>query len=81
MTFLNAVFIYFLVWWITLFMILPLGVERHQDEGLGHDAGAPKIPHLRRKLLLNTALSAIVLGVIYVLVETGVIEWSAILGG
>jgi predicted secreted protein len=27
MTLLNALFIYILLWWLTLFMVLPLGVK------------------------------------------------------
>lgn len=78
MSFLNAAFIYFLIWWVMLFTVLPWGIERHQDEGLGHDAGAPRIPGLKRKIFLNTLLSGVILAVIYILVETDVINWSAI---
>ncbi|MDD9901634.1 MAG: DUF1467 family protein [Alphaproteobacteria bacterium] len=70
-----AFFLYLIIWWVTLFMVLPMGVQRHNEGGKGFDAGAPEKPDLVRKLLLNTLLSAIVLAVIYVLVETGVIRW------
>lgn len=76
MSLLNAVFIYLLIWWTMLFAVLPLGVERNTDSHLGHDAGAPKDPQLKKKLLLNTALSAGVLAVIWILVELHVITWG-----
>lgn len=73
---LTAFFIYLLIWWVTLFAVLPLGVERHTDEGKGHDAGAPKTPDLKKKIIINTIVSAIILALIYILVELKVITWG-----
>ena len=75
MTPLTALFIYFLIWWLTLFTVLPLGVKRHEEHGKGFDEGAPEKPNLGKKLLLNTVISAVILGIIEVLVKTGVIDW------
>ena len=79
MSLVSAFFIYFLIWWITLFTVLPLGVERNTETGKGFDAGAPKIPDLKRKLLLNTLISAVVLAVLWVLVATGVVNWNELM--
>lgn len=73
---LNAFFIYLLIWWVMLFTVLPLGVQRHDEDGKGYDAGAPRIPDLKKKLIINTLLSAVILAVIWVLVDIGVIRWS-----
>ncbi len=70
-----AAFIYLLIWWVTLFMILPLGVERHEEAGKGYDAGAPKFANLKKKLILNTAVSGVILAVIWLLVELEIIRW------
>lgn len=70
-----AFFIYLLIWWVTLFMILPLGVVRHNETGQGFDAGAPKAANMKKKLLLNTAVSGVILAVIWILVELEVIRW------
>lgn len=75
MTITYAVFIYLLIWWVTLFMILPIGVERHEESGKGYDAGAPKFANLKKKLVWNTAVSAVILAVIWVLVELDIIRW------
>lgn len=75
MSFWYALFIYLLIWWVTLFMILPLGVERHDEPGKGYDSGAPKSADIKKKLLLNTLVSAIIMAVIWVLVEIDVIRW------
>lgn len=76
MSLLNAFFIYFLIWWVMLFTVLPLGVQRNAESGKGFDAGAPKDPMLKKKLILNTILSAVILGIIEVLVELDVIRWG-----
>jgi predicted secreted protein len=77
MTLFTAVFIYLLIWWVMLFTVLPLGVRRHSEPGKGFDAGAPEKSNLGQKLILNTALSGVILAIIEVLVKTGVIDWHA----
>lgn len=77
MGFWNALFIYVLIWWTTLFLVLPLGVVRNSDPEKGHDAGAPVDAQFKKKLVINTLLSGAVLAVIWILVETGVITWGA----
>jgi predicted secreted protein len=76
MTPMTAFFIYLLIWWVMLFTVLPLGVKPHGEEGRGFDAGAPEKPDLKRKLILNTIISAVILAVIEALVRTGVINWN-----
>lgn len=76
MSILTAMFIYLLVWWVVIFTILPLGVERHEDTGKGYDAGAPKFANLKKKLQLTTLISAVIVAAMWVLVELGVIRWT-----
>jgi predicted secreted protein len=58
-----AVAIYFLIWWITLFAVLPWGVQAQGDEGApGTDPGAPKLPRLWSKLLWTTLVTTAVFG-------------------
>ena len=56
--------IYFVVWWITLFIVLPFGIknshEAGEDVSAGHEAGAPVATRLRVKALINTGLAAMV---------------------
>lgn len=64
----TAIAIYFLIWWITLFAVLPFGV-RAQDEAErppGTDPGAPAIPHILLKLLATTIVAGIVFAGCYV---------------
>ena len=41
----TAIAIYFLIWWIVLFAVLPWGVRAQGEEGApGTDPGAPRVP-------------------------------------
>ena len=57
----TAVAIFFLIWWVVLFAVLPFGVRSQHEDGemaAGTDPGAPVIPRLGRKLLLTTVVAA-----------------------
>lgn len=76
MSLVTLAFIYLLVWWIMLFTVLPVGVQRNTEDGKGHDAGAPMRPDLKKKLIINTMLSAVVMLIVYILVEMDIIRWG-----
>lgn len=55
--------IYFIIWWVTLFAILPFGVRSQHEDGAiepGTDPGAPKEPALLKKAVVTTIVSGIV---------------------
>lgn len=63
----TAVAIYFLIWWITLFAVLPFGV-RPQGEGEmapGTDPGAPAVPRILMKLVWTTVVAGVVFALCY----------------
>ncbi|MEP6828551.1 MAG: DUF1467 family protein [Aestuariivirga sp.] len=65
----SMIAIYFVIWWITLFAVLPFGVRNAQEAGVaveeGHDAGAPMFHGLWRKAAVNTVIAAVVFAVVY----------------
>ncbi|MCB9993862.1 MAG: DUF1467 family protein [Hyphomicrobiaceae bacterium] len=60
--------IYFVVWWLCLFMVLPFGIKS-QAEGStvveGTEPGAPQRPMLIRKILITTVISAVVTALLF----------------
>ena len=70
MTWLTAVVVYVLVWWVTLFAVLPLWVTPADPDDLGHGAGAPQHPYMLRKFALTTAIAAVIWLGIYVVVSS-----------
>jgi predicted secreted protein len=62
--------IYVVVWWITIFTILPIGVRSQDEAGEvtpGSERGAPVAPHLWTKAAVTTVISAVIVVLIYVL--------------
>ena len=60
--------IYVVVWWITIFAVLPIGVRRQDEAGEiapGSDPGAPAAPRLVFKAVITTVISAVILALIY----------------
>jgi predicted secreted protein len=67
----SIVAIYFVVWWIVLFAVLPWGVRTQEEEGeviLGTSPSAPAHPHLLRKAIATSILAAVVTFAIWVFV-------------
>jgi predicted secreted protein len=68
-----AVAIYFTIWWIALFAILPLGVRsQHEDEAErpeGSDPGAPVAPLLWKKAGITTVVSAVLFALFLLIVK------------
>ena len=68
----TAVAIFFLIWWIVLFAVLPWGVRAQGDEGApGTDPGAPMLPRLRAKLIWTTVVASAVWGICAVIYVNG----------
>jgi predicted secreted protein len=76
-----AFFVYFLIWWVMLFTVLPFGITRNREDGKGYDAGAPAKPDLKKKLIINTVISGVILGIIQILIVTGVLDWRGLFEG
>jgi predicted secreted protein len=69
MNWLTGIVVYILVWWVTLFAILPLWVTPADPEEPGFAAGAPRRPLMLRKMAVTTVVAAIIWLGIYVVVS------------
>ncbi|MBP2547235.1 putative secreted protein [Neorhizobium galegae] len=68
MQFLSAFAVYFVIWWITLFAILPIGLRTQGDEQdvvLGTVESAPARFRGGRVVLMTTIASALIYGAWY----------------
>jgi len=67
MSAITIIAIYFIVWWVVLFAILPWGATSAHESGAsvipGHAQSAPLRPMLVRKLLITTAIAAVIVGI------------------
>ena len=72
MTKTTIIAIYFLIWWVVLFAVLPWGVRAQGEEGApGTDPGAPTVPRLRAKLIWTTLVATAVWGICAVIYVNG----------
>ena len=68
MSLLPSVAIFFVIWWLCLFVVLPFGVKSQHETGdvaPGTDAGAPDRPHLLWRAAATTVLAAIIFACVY----------------
>ena len=65
----TALAIFFLIWWVVLFAVLPFGVRSQHEDGEmvpGTDPGAPVLSRLGSKLLWTTAVAVVIFAACYV---------------
>jgi predicted secreted protein len=63
----TGVVVYILIWFVTLFAVLPLWVAPSQPDEPGFAAGAPQRPLMWRKVGVTSAVAAVIwLGVFVV---------------
>ena len=64
----TAIAIYFLIWWVVLFAVLPWGIRSQTESGQvdpGTDPGAPAIPRLKLKLIWTTVIATVIFALCY----------------
>jgi predicted secreted protein len=62
----TALAIYFVIWWVVLFTVLPWGVRSQHEDGEmtpGTDPGAPVLTNLKLKLVWTTIVATLVFSV------------------
>ncbi len=59
----TSIAVYFLIWWVMLFAILPFGLKTQEEDGdvtLGTTSSAPSGRHVGRALILTTVVSLVI---------------------
>jgi predicted secreted protein len=76
----TAIAIYFLIWWVTLFAVLPFGVKSQHEGGdfaQGTDPGAPMMARIGSKLIWTTVVATTIFIVVVLIYRTGVVDIDA----
>ena len=71
MSFISIFAIYFILWWVVLFAMLPFGLKTQEEDGevtLGTVPSAPKGAHMLGAVIRTTIVSGVIFGVFYVAV-------------
>lgn len=70
----SAFAIYFVIWWVVLFAVLPFGVRTQAEAGevmLGTTSSAPRNPMLLRKVLATTVIAGLVFALFAAVMNSG----------
>ena len=72
MTIPFAFSLYFVIWWVVLFAMLPIGVRTSEEAGEepvpGAVESAPHMPNLLPKMVATTVVSTIIFGALYAII-------------
>jgi predicted secreted protein len=73
----TGIVVYLLIWWTALFAVLPIGTRpvEEPDPEAGGWRGAPTRPHLLRKIIGTTVLSAVLWLGAYALIESDLVSF------
>jgi predicted secreted protein len=69
MTWVSMLAVFFIVWWLVLFAILPFGLKTQDDDGevtLGTVSSAPGGAHMRRAIVWTTLVALLICGSFFV---------------
>ena len=75
MNWLGGIVVYFLIWWLVLFTVLPWGVKTGGEQVQGQASSAPRRAMIGRKLLATTAISAVLFVIVYVVIDSDLISF------
>jgi predicted secreted protein len=71
----TGIAVYIVVWWISLFGVLPWGVHRSENPMPGTVESAPDRPRLGFKFLVTTGVATIFWLIIYALVKSDLLSF------
>ncbi len=72
----SGTVVFFLIWWIVIFMVLPWGNKRDNSQFSG--AGGPVNPRIKEKFLITTGISLLVWLLVFALVRSDIISFRDI---
>jgi len=80
MSWFSAAVVYFLIWWVTLFAVLPIGTrpDPEGDPATGGWRGTPQQPQLLRKVVITTLVSAVLFAGVHALIVS---DWLSFRSG
>ncbi len=73
MSWISAILVYVIIWWMVLFCVLPWGNQAVEDPEVGHATSAPKNPRLKIKFAVTTVIAAVILAAVWWVMDTELI--------
>jgi predicted secreted protein len=67
----SGIAVYFIIWWVVIFAVLPWGVTSVGDQEVvqGQERGAPRNPKILTKIAVTTVVAAVIWAIVYWIIE------------
>lgn len=75
----SAFVVFLLIWWLTLFMVLPQDIRGQAEEGdivKGSEPGAPVQPNIKAKFIKTTLIAIILWVITCAIILSGLVNWE-----
>lgn len=79
MNWFSALVVWLIIWWLVLFIILPIGVRGQAEEGdivEGSEPGAPHSLNIKRKFIQTTVIASVLWMLTCGLIMSGLLNWT-----
>lgn len=67
----TFIFLFIVIWWLTIFWVLPFGNAPEEKPQKGNAASAPANPRLWQKVIINTIIALIITALATWFIESG----------
>ena len=71
----EGIVLYVILWWLTLFAVLPWGVHVPDKQESGHADSAPSRPRMGLKVAVTSAVAAVLWVIVYFMIDAGVVNF------
>lgn len=81
MNWFSAFVVWLIIWWLVLFIILPIGIRGQAEEGdivEGSEPGAPHTLNIKRKFIQTTIIASVLWLLTCALILSGAISWDVL---
>ncbi len=75
----SMLVVYLLIWWVTLFAVLPMGVRGQAEENnivKGTEPGAPVDSQMKRKVIMTTLVATLIWVVVCAVIIFDLVSWE-----
>ena len=81
MTVVNGIVLYVIIWWVTIFAVLPWGIRPAEPDEPGAEFGAPKNPLIWKRALWTSLVAAVIWLVLFWIIEANLFSFRAWVSG
>ena len=75
----SAFVVWLIIWWLVLFIVLPIGIRGQAEEEdivEGTEPGAPHTLNIKRKFIQTTIIASIIWVFVCALILSGLVSWD-----